>query len=188
MQQLRCDEQNDIARLTRFLSQWDAGPGRDLDIAPDEHAPQSSFGNINVGARPWSAPSLLVPRNHEHFYRYVEPGVRAWVSWFVSRGYTTYTSCEGHDYGLGQESDFRHVGVLLRRQGQRRDLLEAFEAVRLPTDSICDIAFLDHFVLSEGERHGAIDFFLIPRNKNSVHSYFANIDVEMQSMLSQMED
>ncbi len=187
MRRLYCAEQNAIARLGSFLDHWDARAGRQLDVADHDHAPRSRYGNINVGAQPRSAPSLLVPRCHEDFYRYVEPGVREWVSWFVSRGYTTYTSCAGHYYGGAKEPDFRHVGLLIRQASERQRLMAAYERVVLPADCGCELAYLDHDVSSEGRRHDTIDVFLVPRGDTREDRYFGAVDAAMDLLLAQLE-
>lgn len=187
MMQLICDERNEIAGLDRFLERWDASSASMLGIGPTEHAPRSRFGNINVGARPWTAPSLLLPRGHAEFYRHVEPGVRAWVRWFVANGFTTYTSCEGHNYGTESEPDFRHVGILLREEHERGALLDLYEPLSLPEDSSCALAFLDHTVVSDGVRFDALDLYLIPMTGCSPDKYFRDLDSATASLLLQLE-
>lgn len=187
MIRLQCEEQNQIAHLDRFLHSWDATAGQDVSITPDVHAPRSEFGNINVGARPWTAPSLLLPRGHADFYTHVEPGVRPWVRWFVANGYTTYTSCEGHDYGPGKDPDMRHVGVLLRTECERESLLVTYQSVNLTDFMACELAYLEHFVESDGARHDALDLFMVPRSGATWADYFAVVDQVTTSMLSQLQ-
>lgn len=176
---------NAIARLEPFLRHWQAHPAQP---PPAELTPmaRSAHGNINIGAKPFTAPSLLVPRGHQDFYRYIEPGVLDWVAFAVSDlGLTTYTSCEGHRYANG-DVDERHIGLLVDSDAEADRVLALHErAARDLEETACELGWMDHTVQGDGLTLRALDIFLIRRSGHSWDAYFTALDSAMALVIAQ---
>lgn len=185
MLKLNDDRQvNAIARLEPFLRHWHASPAQPRPAEVTTVA-RSVHGNINIGARPFTAPSLLVPRGHQDFYRYIEPGVVDWVSFVVAElGLTTYTSCEGHRYANG-DVDERHVGLLVDSDAAAEQVLALHAASTCELEgTACQLGWMDHTVTGDGLTLRALDIFLIRRHGHSQDAYFETLDAAMARVIT----
>jgi hypothetical protein len=186
MRRLESRQINELSGLAGFIRRWDAEklnarPARDVSVD------RSCFGNINIGGQPKTATSHLVSKNDQDFYAFIEPGVRDWVAFFVERmGVTTYTSCEGHDYGTrGQEPDERHVGIIPRSRQERDDIIDFYHSIStLTAHPYCEVSYMDHHAVQGKHRISAVDIYISKQQNADWDQYFSSLNSYYQRVVN----
>lgn len=109
------DGVNHMDDVADFLHRWQhGGSGQALALV------ETPFGNINQTGIPGDYRSPDLAKTEARFFDGIEPGVRELVQLLIERfDWTTYTSCQGHEYpGTNITPVERHVGILPRDAAQ----------------------------------------------------------------------
>jgi len=171
----------------RFL--WDYSIKTDEFFESVIRAPvdlrKSESGNINDQGDDAPTNARWLTRQNEGFSDFVEAGIRPLVIELVYRhNLMTYSSCEGHFYGMRNEGDFRHIGVFPRDTAERTHILNCFETVCASVNSVSVKAGITLEICvgvvndssDNMKAHEAVDLVFYKEDKLSWSTYFDIID------------
>lgn len=181
---------NEMSNVAHFLRKWD--DPSDLGNASIDKFYVSTSGNIASTAVPGACVGHAVSQYQANFEECIEPGIRKLVLIFVQIfGWVTYSSCEGHNYGMERDSSERYVGLLPRSQSELREIyrtVKRWETLCLDFSPAAKMEGVVHRLSSNGTSKIVIDVVFLKENNMSWKEYFMQIDFLYEKCVAVLRD
>jgi uncharacterized protein len=177
---------NRMEDVDDFVAAWDlpSHPRNRGDI--EMH--RTRFGNINSTGQPGNYFGPALSRWHPRFVEAIEHGVRELVLELTGRrGWISYTSCEGHQYGgLDIRPVERYVGLLPRSEVEAQSIQSLVAGIRHaagPWPKAVSFEASDEILTGGSSPYRTVDVWFRRHPDASWERYFQSLDAAYGQVL-----